>query len=59
MIIGIRTNLFLKKDTIYRGVGILTWKNIKVKSFAEVNKLFSGLFKTSVVCCVLPNRKEY
>ena len=59
MIIGIRTNLFLKKDTIYRGVGILTWKNIKVKSFAEVNSLFSGFLKTSVVCCVLPKRKEY
>ena len=59
MIVGIRTKLFLKTDTIYRGVGILTWKNIKVKSFAEVNSLFSGFLETGVVCCVLPNRKEY
>ena len=56
---GIRTKLFLKIDTIYRGVGILTWKSVKVKRFDEVNSLFSGFFETSVVYCVLPNRKEY
>ena len=56
---GIGTKLFLKTDTIYRGVGILTWKSEKVKRFDEVNSLFSGFFKTSVVCCVLPKRKEY
>ena len=52
MIVGIRTKLFLKIDTIYRGVGILTWKRIKVKWFDEDNSLFSRIIARNYVVVI-------